>query len=98
MALIAGESHSDRGAFIGRIPQRDIACAISIPHRTMSQETTKHVDRKALMVIYRDGIGCNPSTKGALNKAKLGFRVKELTEGLDWSKHDGHKMQSDGDC
>ena len=70
--------------------------AINIPHRTMNEETTKHLDRLALVVIYCDGIGCNASTKGALNMAKLGFRVKELIGGLDWWKRDGHKTECRG--
>lgn len=64
--------------------------AINLPHRTMSAETTAHLDHAALMVSYCDGIGCNASTKGALNLARLGFRVKELIGGLDWWKRDGH--------
>src|SRR5262245_16217017 len=65
--------------------------AHSIPHRTMSAETTAHIDKSTLVVIYCDGIGCNGSTKGAVNMLKLGFRVKELMGGLDWWKRDGHK-------
>lgn len=68
--------------------------AANIPHRTMSRETTKHFDRNPLIVTYCDGIGCNASTKGALNMAKLGFRVKELIGGLDWWKRDGHKTEA----
>ena len=67
--------------------------AINIPHRKMSDETTNQLDKSALMVTYCDGIGCNASTKGALNMAKLGFRVKELIGGLDWWKRDGHKTE-----
>jgi rhodanese-related sulfurtransferase len=65
--------------------------AINIPHRTMSPETTRSIDRNALVITYCDGLGCNASTKGAVNMLKLGFRVKELTGGLDWWKRDGHK-------
>jgi rhodanese-related sulfurtransferase len=68
--------------------------AINIPHRTMSPETTRHVDRNTLVVTYCDGIGCNASTKGAVNMVKLGFRVKELIGGLDWWKRDGHHTHS----
>jgi rhodanese-related sulfurtransferase len=64
--------------------------AINIPHRTMSAETTRAIDGTALVVAYCDGIGCNASTKGALNLLQLGFRVKELIGGLDWWKRDGH--------
>src|SRR5262245_15367618 len=68
--------------------------ALSIPHRTMSAETTAHIDKSTLVVIYCDGIGCNGSTKGAVNMLKLGFRVKELIGGLDWWKRDGHKTHT----
>ena len=71
--------------------QEHIPGAISIPHRTMSSETTRDIDKRALVVTYCDGIGCNGSTKGAMNMVKLGFRVRELMGGLDWWKRDGHK-------
>ena len=44
-------------------------------------------------MTYCDGIGCNASTKGALNMAKLGFQVKELIGGLDWWKRDGYETE-----
>jgi rhodanese-related sulfurtransferase len=68
--------------------------AINIPHRSMSPQTTSHVNKSALVVTYCDGIGCNASTKGAVNMLKLGFRVKELIGGLDWWKRDGHKTHA----
>jgi rhodanese-related sulfurtransferase len=70
--------------------------AINIPHRTMNQSSTSHLDRDALYVVYCDGIGCNASTKGALNMTILGFNVKELIGGLDWWKRDGHQTESGG--
>lgn len=67
--------------------------AISLPHRTMTKETTASLDRDALYVSYCDGIGCNASTKGALKLTDLGFRVKELIGGLDWWKRDGYPTE-----
>jgi rhodanese-related sulfurtransferase len=67
--------------------------AVNIPHRTMTEESARSFDRSALYVIYCDGIGCNASTKGALNLSRLGFRVKELIGGLDWWKRDGYKTE-----
>lgn len=64
--------------------------AVSIPHRLMTGPSTAGLDRDALIVTYCDGIGCNASTKGALNMARLGFRVKELIGGLEWWKRDGY--------
>lgn len=72
----------------GRIPG-----AVNIPHRTMTKETTSQIDSSGLVVTYCDGIGCNASTKAALNMTKLGFRVKELLGGLDWWKRDGHSVE-----
>ena len=73
--------------------QEHIPGVINIPHRSMSQETTEHVDKESLIVTYCDGIGCNASTKGALNMTRLGYRVKELIGGLDWWKRDSHPTE-----
>ena len=67
--------------------------AINIPHREMNEESTKHLDIDVLYVTYCDGIGCNASTKGALNMAKLGFKVKELIGGIEWWKFDGYATE-----
>ncbi len=67
--------------------------ALHIPHREMCAESTKHLDREVLYVVYCDGIGCNASTKGALNMTKLGFKVKELIGGLEWWKLDGYATE-----
>ena len=70
-----------------------IPTSINIPHRTMSEASTRDLDKSKLYVTYCDGIGCNASTKGALNMAKLGFNVKELLGGLDWWKRDGYETR-----
>ena len=67
--------------------------AINIPHRDMNEETTGHLDKNTLYVTYCDGIGCNASTKGALNMCRLGFKVKELTGGIEWWKFDGYATE-----
>lgn len=67
-----------------------IPTAINLPHREMTAESTKHLDKTKTYVCYCDGIGCNASTKGALKMTKLGFKVKELIGGLEWWKFDGY--------
>ena len=57
----------------------------------MTQENTSTLDKSKTYVTYCDGIGCNASTKGALNMTKLGFKTKELLGGLDWWRRDGYK-------
>jgi rhodanese-related sulfurtransferase len=76
--------------------EEHIQGAVNIPHRTMSPETTAHLDRDALVVTYCDGIGCNASTKAALRMTRLGFRTKELIGGLAWWKRDGHPVHGAG--
>jgi len=82
----------------GAYNSEHIPTAINIPHKTMSVETTSSLDKNALIVSYCDGIGCNASTKGALNMARLGFKVKELMGGLDWWKRDGHPTDGAKAC
>ncbi|HEX8987185.1 MAG TPA: rhodanese-like domain-containing protein [Rhodocyclaceae bacterium] len=86
--LVVLDTRSPQAFAAGHIPG-----AISLPHRTMSEATTAGLDRGALIIAYCDGIGCNASTKGALNMTRLGFRVRELIGGLDWWKRDGHPIE-----
>jgi rhodanese-related sulfurtransferase len=67
--------------------------AVSLPHRSIDALTTAGFDKSCLVVTYCDGIGCNASTKGALNVARLGFKVRELIGGLSWWKRDGHPTE-----
>ncbi len=67
--------------------------AISFPHRTMNEDSTKNLDKNILYITYCDGIGCNASTKGALKLASLGFNVKELIGGIEWWKFDGYATE-----
>ena len=73
--------------------EQHIPGAVNIPHRTMDTDSTAHLDKDELYVTYCDGIGCNASTKGALNMARLGFNVKELMGGLDWWMRDGYETE-----
>jgi rhodanese-related sulfurtransferase len=67
--------------------------ARSFPHREITADTTAQLDRAKVYVVYCDGIGCNASTKGAYQLARLGFRTKELLGGLDWWRRDGHRIE-----
>ena len=67
--------------------EEHIPGALNVPHRSMTDEAVAGFDRAALYVTYCDGIG---STKGALNLARLGLRVKELVGGLEWWRREGY--------
>jgi len=70
-----------------------IPTAINIPHKEMTEDSTKHLNKSKIYVCYCDGIGCNASTKGALKMTKLGFKVKELMGGIEWWKFDGYATE-----
>ncbi|MDB5285361.1 MAG: rhodanese-like protein [Mucilaginibacter sp.] len=67
--------------------------AINLPHREINEKSTAGFDRSAIYVTYCDGIGCNASTRGALNMANLGFNVRELIGGIEWWKFDGYATE-----
>ncbi|HTB33810.1 MAG TPA: rhodanese-like domain-containing protein [bacterium] len=67
--------------------------AIHLWHREISAATTKHLDKKKVIVTQCTGVGCNASTKAAYKLAKLGFLVKEMTGGLAWWKLEGYPVR-----
>lgn len=87
IALDARQSHG--------FEKEHIPAAINLPHREMSEESTRHLDRSKIYVCYCDGIGCNASTRGALKMAKLGFQVRELIGGIEWWKFDGYATEGE---
>ena len=89
--VIIVDARSNEAYTVEHIPS-----AVNIPHKFMSIETTKDLEKSKVYVTYCDGIGCNASTKGAVNLTKLGFKVKELLGGLDWWKRDGHATEGKG--
>jgi len=68
--------------------------AINLPTRQMNAQTTAHLPKDRILVTYCFGLMCNGSTKGALNLAKLGFRVKEMSSGIEGWKYDGFSTES----
>lgn len=86
--IVVIDARSNEAYEYERIPN-----SINIPHRTMTKETLIELDKDVTYITYCDGIGCNASTKGALNMARLGFKVKELIGGLDWWIRDGYQTE-----
>ena len=70
-----------------------IPSSINLYHQDMNENSTKDFNKNTLYITYCDGIGCNGSTKGALNMSKLGFKVKELMGGHDWGLRDGYETK-----
>ena len=72
---------------------RRIPGALSLPHRTLSAETTAHLRKEDVVVLYCWSPSCNAATKGAAKLAALGFRVKEMIGGLEYWVKEGHATE-----
>lgn len=61
--------------------------AISLPYRSIDRETMSTIPKDKVLVTYCDGVFCNASTKAAARLTALGFRVKEMLDGMGgWRK------------
>lgn len=59
--------------------------AINLPR--INERTTGELPKDKVCIVYCWGPACNGSIKGAMKLAALGFRVKELTGGMEyWRK------------
>jgi rhodanese-related sulfurtransferase len=70
--------------------QEHVVGAVSLPYRTLTEESTAHLSREALYVVYCAHPGCNAGAKGAARLAELGFRVKEMIGGIEYWKREGY--------
>jgi rhodanese-related sulfurtransferase len=67
--------------------------AINLYHREMDEKSTAELDKTKTYACYCNGIGCNGSTRGALNMTRLGFKVKEVIGGIEWWKFEGYATE-----
>jgi len=88
--VVVVDGRQPHGYAASRIPG-----AINLPHATIDEHTTAHLDPTALYVTYCWGPACNASTRTAANLAGLGFRVKELIGGLSAWQAEGFAVDGD---
>ena len=67
--------------------------AINMPHRTIDQTTTASLPRDKVLVTYCDGVFCNASTKAATKLTALGFKVKEMIDGMNGWRKEGYPVE-----
>ena len=67
--------------------------AVNLPWRKIDSASTAAMPRNKVLVTYCDGIQCNASTKAAMRLAALGFRVKEMIDGIQGWKREGYPVQ-----
>jgi rhodanese-related sulfurtransferase len=57
--------------------------SINVPHRSIYSTSTASLPRDKVIVTYCDGVFCNASTKAAAKLTALGFKVKEMLDGME---------------
>ena len=67
--------------------------AINMPHRTIDASTTASLPREKVIVTYCDGVFCNASTKAAAKLTALGFKVKEMLDGMSGWRKEGYPVE-----
>lgn len=67
--------------------------AINLPYKKIDASTTASLSKTDVMVTYCAGVFCNASTKAAERLSGLGFRVKEMRDGIDGWKKDGLPLE-----
>jgi rhodanese-related sulfurtransferase len=73
--------------------QGHIPGAINLPWRKIDSSTTAAIPKDKVLVTYCDGVHCNASTKAAMRLAALGFRVKEMLDGMQGWKREGYPVE-----
>ena len=68
--------------------------AVSLPHRTISSETTAGLPQDKVLVVYGWGPHCNAAQKAGAKLAALGFRVKEMLGGFKYWQSEGYPVVS----
>ncbi len=67
--------------------------AINLPYRKIDPSTTSFIPKDKVVVTYCDGVFCNASTKAAARLTALGFRVKEMLDGMNGWKREGYPVE-----
>ncbi len=67
--------------------------AVNLPYSKIDASTTSFITKDRVVVTYCDGVFCNASTKAAARLTALGFRVKEMLDGMDGWKREGYPVE-----
>lgn len=68
--------------------------ALNLPYRKIDPTTTGSLPRDKIIVTYCDGVLCNASTKAASRLTALGFKVKEMLDGMAGWKEEGYPVET----
>lgn len=67
--------------------------AVNLPYRSITAESTTHLSKEQLIVIYCWSPGCNAAMKAAARLSTLGFQVKEMLGGIEYWRREGGTVE-----
>ena len=66
-----------------------------MPYRQIADRAPAELDRDVPVVVYCWSPGCNAGQKGALEFARLGYRVREMIGGYEYWVREGQPYEND---
>lgn len=69
--------------------------AVHMPYRDIAARAPREIDPATPVVVYCWSPGCNAGAKGAIEFAKLGYRVKEMIGGYEYWVREGQPVEND---
>jgi rhodanese-related sulfurtransferase len=75
--------------------QGRVAGAIHMPYRQIAERAPLELDPQVPVVVYCWSPGCNAATKGAVEFARLGYRVREMIGGYEYWVREGQPTEND---
>lgn len=89
-AFVLVDVRSDEAWSQGRI-----SGAVHLPYRDIAARAPRELDRDVPVVVYCWSPGCNAGTKGAVEFARLGYRVTEMIGGYEYWLRQGQPAEND---
>jgi len=86
--LIVIDVRSDEAWAQGRV-----AGAVHMHYSEIATRAPQEISADADVVVYCWSPGCNAGAKGALEFAKLGYRVREMIGGFEYWVREGYPVQ-----
>lgn len=83
---VRGDAPWEQGRIVG---------AIHMHHSEIELRAAKEIPIEMPVVVYCWGPGCNGAQRGALNFARLGYRVKEMIGGFEYWAREGYPVEDE---
>lgn len=76
--------------------QGRVAGALHMHYSEIAERAPREIPADAEVVVYCWSPGCNAGAKGALEFAKIGYRVREMIGGFEYWVREGYPIEDAG--